>query len=281
MRRDIAREQVALARLAAFRKLDTTQLERFIFEHSDATARSREVMTRRLLQELRQRGLVARAPRPVGGPDGGSNRSVYSVTDAGHRMLARLDPTYRRPKAAPLDVSQIEHQLMVADVMIAFRESVHAHPGHELRLWENDWQVAERLRPSKLVPDARLVYSTRAWEVDAFVEVDLDSEHPKRFADKVRRYVEAFRAGLWQRELRRWPLVLVVTPSGGRATTLRESTEGVLSVQRDLPRIVEFDFAMFDDLQESGPLAPIWRVAGREGFHPLIREALPGDEHAA
>jgi hypothetical protein len=280
MSREIAREHVALLRLGTFRKLDTTQLEGFVFDDSSVRPHSREVLTRRILQGLRTRGLIARAPRLVGGPAGGSARSVYYLTDAGHRLLGRLDPGYRRPKPAPLDGILIEHSLMVADVMLSFRRSARQHPGHELRQWENDWQVAARLGSSKLVPDACLAYSTGAWEVEAFVEVDLGTEHPARFADKIRRYVALFRSGLWQRELQRWPLVLTVTPSGSRTTTLRAITERVLEPERDLPPVVEFDFATLADLEGPGPLGEIWQLAGQSGLHPLIREGTPGEDIA-
>ena len=63
-----------------------------------------------------------------------------------------------------------------------------------------------------------------------------------------------------------------MTKSEARASTLRSVTERALKSERDLPEVVEFNFASFGDLQGSGALAPIWQVAGAPGLHPLIAE---------
>ncbi len=146
-------------------------------------------------------------------------------------------------------------------------------PGHDLAEWEPEWQAAERLG-SGVVPDGRVVYATETYEVSAFVEADLGTERPSRFAEKIASYLEAYRAGRWRERLPAWPLVLTVTTTATRATALRRATEDVLERQRDRERLaatIEFDFAPLPDLQgPAGPLGRIWQTAGIPGLHALI-----------
>src|SRR5207302_1049666 len=141
--------------------------------------------------------------------------------------------------------------LMAAEVALAFRRAARSRKGHELREWESDWDVAERLRPSRLVPDARLVYRSTSWEIDAFVEIDLGTERVSRFAEKMREYINAWREGSWRASLPSWPLTLTVTTTAARTSALRLVTEELLRSHRDAARLAkatEFDFAPLGDV---------------------------------
>ena len=164
---------------------------------------------------------------------------------------------------------------MCAEAALAFHQAARRQSGHELSEWVADWQLAELLGSSKVVPDALLTYSARRWEFDAFVEIDLGSERPSRFGEKVAAYLDLYRRGAWRRRLRAWPLVLTITANTARAGGLKRTTEDVLKRQRDLARLarLEFDFAAFPALYGGqGPLGAIWLVAGREGLQRLIPE---------
>jgi hypothetical protein len=118
-----------------------------------------------------------------------------------------------------------------------------------------------------------MTYSTRTWEFDAFVEVDLGSERPSRFSEKIAAYLDVYRRGEWRGNLRAWPLVLTVASDGTRASMLKRTTEDVIRRQRDAARLarLEFDFAELSDLlSPEGPLGSIWRVAGRNGLQRLL-----------
>ncbi len=270
-----AREREVLLRLGLFRSLSSSQLERFLLPEAALTAQSRRVITKRILGSLRKRGLVAPGPYLVGGPGGGSARLVYHLTDAGQRAAAVLDPAlYLRQRRRPNSFF-LEHALMCAEAALAFHDAARTHPGHELSEWLADWQIAELLGSSRVVPDALLTYSTRSWEFDAFVEVDLDSERPRRFAAKIAAYLDLYRRGAWRRRLRAWPLVLTIAKGAARASALRRATEELIRRQRDATRLsrLEFDFAALPALLgPEGPLGAIWQVAGREGLQRLIPE---------
>src|SRR5439155_19098127 len=133
---------------------------------------------------------------------------------------------------------------------LAFHEAARRNPGHELSEWAADWQVARLLGSSRVIPDALLRYSTRRWEFDAFLEVDLGSERPRRFAGKIAAYLDLYRRGEWRRQLRAWPLVLTITRSVVRASALKRATEELIRRQRDATRLsrVEFDFVALPTL---------------------------------
>jgi hypothetical protein len=140
--------------------------------------------------------------------------------------------------------------------------------------WESDWEIATTLPETPVRPDARLVYATSEWEVDAFIEVDLSTERPVVFARKIARYLALYRSRAWRTRLALWPVVLVVTPSAVRAVSLRRTTEAVLAgTDEDARQGTEFRFTALEHLQDAGLAGEIWQVAGRSGLHPLIDPA--------
>lgn len=218
------RETDVVRLLALHRFLTRPQLEEFLFAESTLTPRSRQVVTWRLLGRLQRHGLVAATPRQTGGAVAGSTLPGYFLTTSGLRLAATFYPDLpaRRPaRRAPF---LFAHSAMAADVELAFRRAVRGHPGHELELWECDWQTALKLGGKKLLPDARLVYRLGRVLVDAFVEVDLGTEGTRFFAGKVDRYVAARYDGDWRAHLPRWPMTLTITPTAARAASLWDAT---------------------------------------------------------
>jgi hypothetical protein len=272
-------EQTVLARVACFRCLTSAHVQDFVIDRPDRNPHAREVATQRLIDRLRRRGLIAATPRLVGGPGGGSARVVYSLTDAGYRMAHALDPSRPARRPPPRTTLFIEHALMTADVALAFLRSARAHSEQHVTDWEPDWAAAERLGSLALVPDGHVTYATREWQISAFVEVDLATERPRRFGEKIAKYLAAYRSGTWRKGMSAWPLLLTITPNAGRATELRRCTEELLERERQAGRTAnaaEFDFTPLAELQgANGPLGGIWQVAGKPGLHPLI----PPDEH--
>jgi len=267
------REREALLRLVRFRRLNSAQFEGFLFEGSSVAQASREVITRRVLRSLRKRGLIQANSRLVGGTGAGSARPVYQATEAGCRYLGRIDPALRGLRPPSREALSPEHALACADVALAFVRAARSHTGHAVSDWESERRAAELLGSSRVVPDGYIVYETSAWEIGAFVEVDLGTESPSRFARKVADYIAVLRSGSWRAQLPSWPLVLTVTPTVVRAKSLRRATENVVRREPDaerLAKVAEFDFAALPDVLARGPLAEIWQIASRDGFHTLI-----------
>ena len=163
---------------------------------------------------------------------------------------------------------------MTAEVALAFQRTARAHTGHEVVDWEPDWQAAERIGLSTLVPDGHLGYRTSNGRLDALVEVDLGTEGTRFFVRKISRYLDLYRSGAWRAHFPTWPVVLTVTLSPTRATSLRRATEGFLRLQHDVERladVTEFDFTSLPELRGAdGPLGAIWQVAGRVSLHGLL-----------
>lgn len=272
-----ARETEVVLLLGCYRYLSRSQIERFLFEASSIRPLSKQVIARRILTRLADRGLLASTARLVGGPGGGSSRLGYLLTPHGYKLALSLNPGLppKRPRSGGTFLMQ--HALMTADVALAFRDSARSHPKHELIDWECDWQAAQRVGSSVVVPDAHVVYATSDCEVDALIEIDLGTEGSRFFARKISRYLDLFRSDTWRRHFPSWPVVLTVARSATRAAALKRATEALIASQPDsasLQRGTEFAFSSVTDLlSRDGPTGNIWHVAGREGARPLVAEA--------
>lgn len=257
------RETDVVRLLALHRFLTHPQLEEFLFAESTLTPRSRQVVTWRLLGRLQRHGLVAATPRQTGGAVAGSTLPGYFLTTAGLRLAATFYPDLpaRRPAArAPF---LFAHSVMAADVELAFRRAARGNSGHELELWECDWQTGLKLGSKKLLPDARLVYRLGRVLLDAFVEVDLGTEGTRFFAGKVDRYISARYEGDWRAHLPRWPMALTITPTAARAVSLWEATTARLKAHPWSSGGMVFKFCAIDALLgDPGVLGARWRVAG-------------------
>src|SRR2546425_10720184 len=106
---DSLRDQGVLSRLACFRDLNSAQIDEFLYEESSLTSNARRVATQRVLDRLKKRQLVAATRRLVGGPGGGSARVVYSLTEAGCRVVNALEPSRPARRPPPRSALFIEH----------------------------------------------------------------------------------------------------------------------------------------------------------------------------
>jgi hypothetical protein len=259
------READVVRLLALHRFLTHPQIEEFLFAESTLTPRSRQVVTWRLLGRLQRQGLVAATPRQTGGAVAGSTLPGYFLTTPGLRLATTFYPDIpsRRPaRRAPF---LLAHSVMAADVELAFRRATRGNTGHELELWECDWQTAIKLGSKKLLPDARLVYRLGRVLIDAFVEVDLGTEGTRFFAGKVDRYISARYDGDWRAQLPRWPVTLTITPTAARAASLWDATTVRLKEHPWSSGGMVFKFCAIDTLLgESGVLGARWRVAGNK-----------------
>jgi len=268
------REREPLFHLAVYRYLSRTQIEEFLFERSALTAASRQVITKRILRRLVALGLLEAQRRPTAELGGGTVRVAYSLTRAGYTAARALDPRLPVWRGAARSTVSISHSLVKGDVALAIRRAARTNVGQEVIEWELERRAAARLGSSSLVPDAFLIYATPVCDLHACVEVDLDTERPGIFAEKIRQYLDLYRSGSWQSSVRAWPVVVTITRTDGRARLLQRTAQTILSTAPDADRLgtqTEFDFApLHDFLGPAGPFGAIWRVAGRDGLHPLI-----------
>ncbi len=271
------RETEALLSIACHGYLTRTLIERFLFDGDQTVSPiSRKKVCLRVLERLRGQGLIEATPRALGGVASGSTPAAYRLTRAGSRLASLLRDGFAARRPARRGTFLLAHGLATAEVALTFRDAARANPGHMLLDWSCGWEAAQRFGSGHVVPDARLLYQTAEWVLDAFLEVDLGSEGTRFFARKVERYLDLYRSGEWRQQLTSWPVVLTVAHTEARASALRRATESVLAAPWDVGE-TEFDFAAMPDLLGPlGPLGPIWQVAGRDGRRPLFPESIDG-----
>ncbi len=260
------REMKALVLLASFRYLTRFQLEELLFNARPARLGPREVMTRRVLKRLHEERFITSHPRVVGGVAGGSGRTVYSPSAAGLRVVRSFCPGLPARESGSRRPFLLQHSLATAEVALAFQRSAR-ELGHQLAEWEYDWSAAEQLGAGAVVPDARLLYATAKYEIEAFLEIDIGTERTRFFAEKLRRYIDLHRAGTWRAHLRSWPLVLTVVSDDRRASVLL--THAAVALRHDSRTGIEFWVAPAERVH-TAPLSAIWRVVGRDGMNSLI-----------
>jgi hypothetical protein len=193
-------------------------------------------------------------------PDrGGSMPLVHCMTKDGAQLLT----AYRQVSMADLlwherqellSMAAICHRLDQADLHCALLDHCGRHdmdlrqyryePRFELpRDKENDLR---ELRPDAL---AEVEGPGRRWSL--LMEVDRNTERPRKFAERVWRYEAFYTSGEWERWLVDAPVVLVIATEGGagRVQALREATAAALGSKCTFRR---YRFATMEDLYQVG-----------------------------
>ncbi len=268
------RETEVLAYLARLRYLSAAQVSEFLFAGSAVTARSRLVMTHRVLQSLRRRGLAAMTTRMFGGPSEGALYPVYGLTSAGWRIARTQDPAMPSWRLKSSGALLIRRALATADVLLAIARAARAHDGHALASWECDWQAARRLGSSCVRPDAYVVYRAAHQRIHLLTEVDLGTDHTLEIGRRFSRYLDLCEGGAWQAQIPVWPLVLVLAETRARATQLRRVCElAVARPPRRSAASATFRFATLGHLTADASVErAIWQVVGSEARVSLLAD---------
>ncbi len=270
-----------LAGLYQHRLLTTTQL------HALYTPRSRLRWTRRVLEELKARGLVDRVQGP-------GTLSLWFATDDGADAVETAGPRAEQRRRVTTQ-AQAEgllrkHTVAVNEVGIAFTHAARER-GDECD--SDSWrhEIAHpisagsvRKPPQLVVADALLTYLQTT--VDGalvlhqrFIELDRGTARPaEQLAAKITRYTrlryytpisaaapDAPAEPLWRRYYRSWPHLLIVLADQSpkriqarirRTLALYESDPG-----KDHRIAIPVSFVSLDDLTARGPFADIFVTA--------------------
>jgi len=159
----------------------------------------------------------------------------------------------------------LEHTLAVVEVRLALRDACVAHPELELELWvpeplcrhEYDIAPARSLAPFRkevFKPDgfARLRRPSEGTYFSFFLEADLGHTSSRQFAGKVAMHQRYGESGLFGEVYGTDSFHTLVVTTGPRRVA------NLLALCRDLGSEV-FRFTTFAQLEQSGPLAPIWQ----------------------
>ncbi|TMF81428.1 MAG: hypothetical protein E6I18_02935 [Chloroflexi bacterium] len=267
------RENEVVLQLSGFRYLTEHLIEDVLFGGSSFTPLSRQVITRRVLNRLKRKGLILETPRLVG-PAGGTARLMSFLTAKGYNLARSLNPGLPSRQPNLRGTSLMGHGLMCAEVALAFRRAARPNPSSTGSATGRPLNGSARSlscqTPTSCTP-------LRTGPLKRSIEVDLATEGSRVFAWKIRRYLDLYRGGSWIKHVRVWPRILTIAPTQARSRILRRATETVLEAQlfRDrLTRSTAFGFTTLDELLGShGPVGEIWSVVGESGLHPLFRAA--------
>ena len=213
--------------VATNRFLTSHQIRRLHFSgHATSAAAIRS--TNRALARLATLGLLAHLDRRIGGVRAGSGSHVWTLAEAGARLLragGEFDELPARYRAHEPTLSFLEHTLAVAEVCVALTE---AERGGQLSIIEllrepECWRTHCRRHGDdiRLRPDLSLVTASGDYEDHWFLEIDRCTEPPSRVVRACQKY-EAYRlTGAEQMRAGVFPAVVWVTPDTKRCVTLR------------------------------------------------------------
>jgi hypothetical protein len=241
------RDFAILTSVARNRFLTSHQIRRTHFtDHSSSEAAIRA--TNRALARLSRLGVVNHLWRRIGGVRAGSGSHVWSLTEAGARLLrtvGEFDALPERFKAYEPGATFLEHTLAVAEVCLRLSEAARRGDFAIIELQREPacWRAysARHGGVTTLRPDLALITASGEYEDHWFLEIDRDTEPPSRVIRACRSY-EAYRqTDVEQKRLGVFPAVVWITPDAQRAATLRSHLDQATGLRRGLYSVVQVD----------------------------------------
>lgn len=226
---DNQRELLELLRVHRFAA--SSQLTRFARpRYSSANSAKRQTL--RHLASLEADRLVLRLERRVGGWQGGSQVSVWSLTTTGLRALTG---SRRRQRPKAVSTTFLAHALATTEVCLVLTEAVRALESTELGIIQEPdcW----RRYPGgsgeviTLRPDLAATVTTPEYTDRYFLEVDRATENPARVLGATRRYLAYRATGREQETAGVYPALVWIVPN----PTRREQLMRHLEAQPDIP----------------------------------------------
>lgn len=255
------RDLAVVAAIQRHRFLATSQAERLLFtEHASPLSASRTA--RRVIRRLADGGLIRHLDRRMGGMVSGSAEHVWTVTEAGHRLLAaRADQPGVKATAISGDTRRhrfhepserlLKHCLAITEtalVLVELGRRTAAMGEVSLQLEPASWRRYEAYGGGRTLirPDLTAVTVTaaddgQAYEDHWFFEVDLGTEHPPTLLNKCREYMAYRRSGVEQARLEVFPVVVWVMDRPARRDVLATALGSTLDIDERLFRVVTVD----------------------------------------
>lgn len=200
----------------------THQLTRLTV-HEYGNRRSAIRQTHRHLRHLQQHHFVARLERRVGGWQGGSQISVWTLTTKGQRHL-----TGSRGRVRPHHYSTtfLEHCLAVTETRVVLHETTtHLDVSIEVQSEPNCWRrhLDSHGQTATLKPDLYATVTSDAYVDRYFFEVDRATENPARVIRKCWQYLQYQRDGAEQQQHGVYPAVVWLVPNEARKSQLQRA----------------------------------------------------------
>lgn len=219
-----------LALLATYRFATTTQLARLTAEaYGSLSSAIRQTL--RHLARLQEHDLVTRLERRVGGWQGGSTVSIWTLTTRGRRVQTG---SRSRQRPCSLSTSFLAHLLAITETSVQITETTRSMTDASATITTEPGCWRSYLGPAgqqlTLRPDLHAVVASPRYDDHYFIEVDRDTENPARVIAACHRYQAYYATGAEQRQTGVFPITLWVVPHDVR----REQLWHCITEQPDL-----------------------------------------------
>ena len=232
-----SRDKEILHSLRKCRYLITGQVGRLNF--SDSTSPTSALRSaNRVLQKLKDYGLVEFLERRIGGVRAGSGSYVWVLTESGKNLLHLGDTDYTpRKRLFEPSLNFLKHTLAVAEAYIQLSEICQRN---HLELVKAEMEPScwrpyegENGKPASMKPDMFAITDNGEYEDSWFIEVDMNTESPSIVLDKCRRYTYYRKTGVEQKQYEVFPLVVWVVYSESRKAKLQQYIAGCHEMSED------------------------------------------------
>lgn len=228
--------------------LDLVREHRFITTHqlvrltvnAYGSNRSATRQTLRHLNSLRDRHLVVRLERRVGGWQGGSTVTIWTLTTRGHRHLtgstARLRPHH-------YSTTFLEHLLAITETRVVLHEATAQHPELQITVTgePGGWRryLSAQGVMVTLKPDLAVSVISPDYLDKYLLEIDRATENPARVIRKCWQYVQHRRSGQEQ-QLHDgvYPFVVWLVPHAQRKQQLMRALDQEPKLHRELFTVI-------------------------------------------
>lgn len=196
--------------------------------------------TLRHLTVLRERHLIVGLERRIGGWQGGSTVTIWTLTTKGLRIL-----TGSRGRLRPHHYSTtfLEHLLAITETRVLLHETTEQHP--ELRIdtagEPSCWRryLDGHGHPVTLKPDLAVTVTSDEFVDRYFFEIDRATENPARVIRKCWQYQQYRQTGLEQgRSDGTFPAVIWLVPHPQRKDQLQRALDTESTLQQELFTVI-------------------------------------------
>ncbi|WP_433194318.1 replication-relaxation family protein [Nocardia sp. CA-107356] len=239
--RDIA----ILADIERFRLLTTAQIRRLHFATGHDTIGAATRACTRVLDRLREHGLISTLARRIGGVRRGSASLTWQLASGGERLLRQLyERPYRRRYREP-SYEFTDHTIAVAELGVQLLETDRRGTLELVELAVEGPAYRSFLGPhgakETLKPDLYAITATADFESHWLIEADRAREHGPHLLRKLGAYHRYFKTGRYQAEHGLFPSVLWVVPDDARTNQLSKLITSAEPMPPDLFQICTFD----------------------------------------
>lgn len=192
-------------------------------EHLYGNRRSAIRQISRHLSELQRQQYLVRLERRIGGWQGGSAVSIWTLSTKGIR---HLKGTTRRIRPHHHSTTFLQHHLAITETRVVLHEVARQHQRElEVQLEPDCWRhfLSAHGVKTGLKPDLAVTVTSSDYVDRYFLEVDRATENPARVIRKCWHYEQYRRSGMEQERHGVYPAVVWIVPHAERKSQLQRA----------------------------------------------------------